>query len=229
MADSEAPAEISVADAERLARMYREWTAFKRSTGGDTQGGNAGVGVNLNAPVAWVRLTAKTAISGGRYRYTVEVLANPFGPKLPSPLAALASSQSGYAANEWGTGTPSGDAIATLNGSPVLAQLFWTWVESNNPASGYWAWWFNVGGGGGARRFQMASGSTATPYPEGGTSVIVQTFGGHGIGDLIWAVPTTTSGVWIEVANVAMNASIGNVLQIMDSEGRLGFGPVRAF
>ena len=147
MPDTDAPAEISVGDALKIAQVVREWTAFKRASGGDTQGGVDGVAVQLNAPIGWVRIIDKTSIAGSRYRYTVEVIPSPFAPKLTPAQAALATSQVGYCVTEFGDEPPESDATLILKGAPVLAQLFWTWVESNDPAKGKWAWWFTPGGG----------------------------------------------------------------------------------
>jgi hypothetical protein len=101
----------------------------------------------LNAPTAWIRITGKTAIPGGRYRYTCEVIANPFSAKLTPALDVRAASRVAYCATEFGDVTPTSDATASLKGAPVVAQLFWTWIESGDPTNGYWAWWFTPGGG----------------------------------------------------------------------------------
>ena len=102
----------------------------------------------LNAPIAWIRLTSKTAIPGSRYRYECDVIANPFAHKLTPALATRATARVAYCVTEFGDEPATTDAMASLKGAPVLAQLFWTWIESGDPSNGYWAWWFTPGGGG---------------------------------------------------------------------------------
>lgn len=143
----ESVAQLTVASTRRLDQMYREWQAYKAAQGGRTGSTGPG-GVNLNAALGWIKITAKTSIPNGRYRYTVEVISSPFAPILSPPQDAWATSQTAYCATEFGDDPPSTDAMTILNGAPVLAQLFWSWVESNDPDNGYWAWWFTPGGGG---------------------------------------------------------------------------------
>jgi len=143
--------------------MFKEWQSFKAAMGITTNGGTPQNGFNARAPDGIIQPTGKTLISGStnRWRYAVSVQPNPFNHKLSAPADALATSQTGYnfleigntSSSVWGntivTSSPAcGDITAVVDAHTSYANytfpawLYWTWFESNDPDSGYYAWWF---------------------------------------------------------------------------------------
>lgn len=160
---ADAPAQLSLDSARRLDAMYREWQAFKLAQGG--QGGSTGIaGIGVNAPLGWIQFNNGSLISGAanRWKYSVDVMPNPFAKLVTPNLTALATTQSAFNTAEIGNTSTSAMGLTIVTSSPqcgdivgvkplhqtykgpVLAQLFWTFFESGNPDTGYWAWWVTL-------------------------------------------------------------------------------------
>ena len=95
------PSEISLGDARLLAQMYREWQAFKQS-GGGTLVGTANDGrLQLATARGVVRPKDKTAVSGkpNVWKYTVDVLALPYGKLLGTEPPAMNGTRTVYGHN----------------------------------------------------------------------------------------------------------------------------------
>ena len=157
------PAQISTGDALVLRELVREWRAGKL---GGSPGGTPLPDASLAGPIGWIIPSTATLLTGKyfRWKYGATVVSTPFAKLLGSPMTDLstATTFAFNTAENANTQTQVLGDIAVVTASPecgdciglspitdtykgpVLAQLFWTFFESGDPATGYWAWWFTL-------------------------------------------------------------------------------------